>query len=345
MEIKSTGSVDGPTADLSPSVPSVIEGSHASASQLIPSASRPIQSTGPDATVLLKAFQRRWRLALGLAVLGAGIVATGVWFLLPPAKYTAEALLLVEPVQPKVIAATNEYWSDPLTDRSTQVTLIKSPIVLGKALSQPEVTQLEMVRRLLEPSEWLESELKAEFTGKILRLTLSGDKPSEVAALVKSVTNAYLSEVVNKEKLARIERNDLLKKHYDELQRQLETRRSRLRTLMVELGSNDKQALSLQQRMAITRQGMAEQELLRTQADLKHAMAELKVLEEKATRKGPIAPEEAAVTSRDDDVERTIQTDPVMQGYLRREEELKSYVQDAVGIVRNRSGSFDRETP
>ena len=58
---------------------------------------------------------------------------------------------------------------------------------------------------------------------------------------------------------------------------------------MVELGSNDKQALSLQQRMAITRQGMAEQELLRTQADLKHAMAELKVLEEKATREGPIA--------------------------------------------------------
>ncbi len=50
--------------------------------------------------------------------------------------------------------------------------------------------------------EWLEGEIKAEFTGKILRLTLSGDKPSEVATLVKSVTNAYLSEVVNKEKVA-----------------------------------------------------------------------------------------------------------------------------------------------
>ena len=210
-EIKSTGSVNGPTADLSPSVPSVIEGSHAPASRVIPSASRPIQSTGPDATVLLKAFQRRWRLRLGLP---SWVRASS-----PPEsgfsssrKVYRRSLLLVEPVQPKVIAATNEYWSDPLTDRSTQVTLIKSPVVLGKALSQPEVTQLEMVRRLLEPSEWLESEIKAEFTGKILRLTLSGDKPSEVATLVKSVTNAYLSEVVNKEKLARIERNDLLKK-------------------------------------------------------------------------------------------------------------------------------------
>ncbi len=61
-------------------------------------------------------------------------------------------------------------------------------------------------------------------------------------------------------------------------------RRSRLRSLMTEVGSNDKQTLSLQQRMAITRQGMAEQELLKTQADLKHAMAEFKVLEEKARR-------------------------------------------------------------
>ncbi len=297
----------------------------------------PVPSTAPDPIGLLKAFQRRWRLAIGLAVLGAAIAASAAWFLVPPAKYTAEALLLVEPEQPRLIAATKEYRSDPETDRRTQVTLIKSPVVLGKALIQPEVTQLEMVRREREPSGWLESEFKAEFTGKILRLTLSGDKPSEVAALVKSVTDAYLSEVVNKEKLARLERNDLLKKYYDELQRQLETRRGRLRSLMTDVGSNDKQTLSLQQRMAVTRQGMAEQELLKIQADLKHAMAEVKVLEAKARRDGPVEAAEPAVTSRDADVERTIKSDPVMQGYLQREEELKSYLQDAMRIVRNQS--------
>ena len=338
METNKTHSITGPTSELPPSLPAGIDGLHAVAGRpnTLP-ASPPTPSTSPDAMGLIKAFQRRWRLAVGLAAVGAVIAAAAAWFLVPPAKYTAEALLLVEPEQPKLIAATKEYRSDPETDRRTQVTLIKSPVVLGKALSQPEVTQLEMVRRKREPSEWLEGEIKAEFTGKILRVSLTGDKPTDVATLVRSVTNAYLSEVVNKEKAERLERNEVLKRHYDKLQQQLDTRRNRLRNLTAEVGSNDKQTMSLQQRMAITRQGMAEQELLKTQADLKRAMAELKVLEAKTRRDDPVEPAESPIASRDVDVERTIQTDPVMQGYYRREEELKGVLQDALRIARNQA--------
>ena len=196
-------SITGPAVELPSSQPTGIDGSYLVGSQLAtapPAPSTPPST--PDALGILRAFQRRWRLALGLAVLGSAIAAAAAWSLVPSAKYTAEALLLVEPEQPRLIAATREYRSDPETDRRTQVTLIKSPVVLGKALSHPEVTQLETVRKQREPSEWLEGEIKVEFTGKILRLTLSGDRPSDVAALVRSVTEAYLSEVVNKEKLA-----------------------------------------------------------------------------------------------------------------------------------------------
>ena len=35
----------------------------------------------------------------------------------------------------------------------------------------------------------------------------------------------------------------------------------------------------MQQRLAVSRQSMAEEELLKTQSELKHAMAELKVLQ------------------------------------------------------------------
>ncbi len=123
MEIKTMSSVHDPTAELSPSIPAVIEGSHAVAGRPLPSTTGPpVPSTAPDAIGLLKAFQRRWRLAIGLAVLGAAIAASAAWFLVPPAKYTAESLLLVEPEQPRLIAATKEYRSDPETDRRTQVT-------------------------------------------------------------------------------------------------------------------------------------------------------------------------------------------------------------------------------
>src|SRR5262249_14770254 len=249
-----------------------------------PPAGPPVPATAPDAIGLLKAFRRRWRMVLGLGVLGAAIAAAAAWSLIPPAKYTAEALILVEPEQPRLIAATKEYRSDPEIDRRTQVTLIKSPFVLGKALNLPEVSQLGIVQKQHDASEWLEREIKAEFTGKILRLALSGDNPSDVAALVKAVTGAYLSEVANKEKAQRLERNAILNRHYDDLQQKLETKRNRLRSLAAEVGSNDKQALSLQQRLAIARQGWAEHELGRTQSGLKHPLAELHVLRGKAER-------------------------------------------------------------
>lgn len=203
-------SITGPESELPASISPGVEGPQGFDARLVPSPAGPPQAaTGLDPIALLRAFRRRWPWAIGLGVLGAAIAGTAAWYLVPSAKYTAEALLLVEPEQPKLIAATKEYRSDPETDRRTQLTLIKSPIVLGKALGEPEVTRLGIVKRQDDPYEWLDRELKAEFMGKILRLALSGDNPTELAVLTKAVTSAYLSEVANKEKSQRLERNDL----------------------------------------------------------------------------------------------------------------------------------------
>ena len=209
-------------------------------------------STSLDATKLLQAFRRRWRLSLFLALMGGAIVAALAWCFFPPAKYTAESLLLVEAEQPKLIAATKEYKADPETDRRTQVALIKS-FVLSKVVTQPEVDKLAVIREHNEPAEWLEHELKAEFTGKILRLALSSNDPAEVTTIVKAVTHTYLNEVANKEKLQRLERNHSLEEHYEKLEKQLESKRGQLRSLAATVGSKDKQALSMQQRLAIMR--------------------------------------------------------------------------------------------
>ena len=240
----------------------------------------PVSASEVDALSLLKAFRRRWRLALALALLGMCLIGASVWFFLPPPKFSAEALLLVEVEQPRIIAATKEYHPDPITDRATQVALIKS-LVVSKILTQPEIAKLDVIKSRVDPSAWLESELKAEFSGKMLRLALSSDDPVAATAVIKAVTNVYLSEVANTEKIERIERNVTLERHYDDLQKRLEKKRAQLKGLATELGARDKQSLSLQQRLAISRQNMAEDELLHTQADLKHVMAELKILQRK----------------------------------------------------------------
>jgi polysaccharide biosynthesis transport protein len=291
-------------------------------------------STALDAIGLLKAFRRRWRLSLVLGVIGAAIAAAMTWSLVPPPKYTAESLLLVQEEQPRLIAATSEYRSKPETDRPTQVALIKS-LVLSKVVVRPEVAELEVVRKQNDPAGWLEGAIKAEFTGAILRLAMTSDNPAAVTTLVKAITHTYLDEVANKEKLQRLARNQSLEEHYEKLEKQLESKRKQLRNLSSTVGSKDKQALSMQQRLAFSRQTMAEEELLRTQSELHRAMAELKVLQNRKQNVDILDPADRADPLQDADLEKAIQNDPNVQQVLQREEELKNSLSRNRRVVRN----------
>ncbi len=271
---------------------------------------------------------------MALGVLGGVIAAAVAWSVIPPPKYIAESLLLVEPVQPRLIVATKEYRSDPETDRKTQVALIKS-LVVSKVVSQAEVAKLDVIRKQSDPATWLESEIKAEFTGTILRLTLSCNTPVEAATLIKAVTDTYISEVANKEKVQRLERNRTLEDHYGQLEKKLESKRNQLRTLSTAIGSKDKQALSMQQRLAISRQKSIEEELLHTQSELRRAMAELKVRQNKeqtATEANPSLPSSPLGNF---DVEQAIRRNPDVQEYLRKEEVLIGMIKRANVIARS----------
>ncbi len=303
-------------------------------------------SATPDATGLFKAFKRRWGLALGLGVTGAAIVAGLAWSLLPPTKYTAEALLLVEPEQPTLITPTREYHSDPETDRRTQIALIKS-WVLSKTVVKPEVAELSVIKNRRDPAEWLEQQIKAEFKGKILSLALSSENPVEATSLVKAVTDTYLEEVANKEKLERLARNQSLEGHYDKLEKQLDAKRKVLRGLSAAVGSKDKQSLSTQQRLAVSRQNMAEEELLRYQSGLKRAMAELKVLQNREQKRGGVDPDQPAEPSApmaEVDVEKAIDNDPDVQKFLHREAQLRGFIATSKRSARN-AGDPSIQTP
>src|SRR4051812_31886027 len=57
----------------------------------------------PDPVALLKALRRRWPLALGSGLLCAVVAALAVYYLSPPAKYAARAMLHVNSVQPRIL--------------------------------------------------------------------------------------------------------------------------------------------------------------------------------------------------------------------------------------------------
>src|SRR5439155_326270 len=169
----------------------------------------------PALTVLAlcQALRRRWLLATTVGALAMATAAVVAW-LLTPTRYTARSLLDVAANPPKVLFATGENRGDPFhTFQKKQVALIKSRPVLTAALRLPKAADLRIVRQQIEPVEWLEQKIQADYTmaPDILKVSMTGERPEEVLALVDAVTEAYLQEIVNKEHKRRLERLDQVK--------------------------------------------------------------------------------------------------------------------------------------
>jgi capsular exopolysaccharide synthesis family protein len=257
---------------------------------------------------LLRALRRRWAMATFLGMACAAVVGGTTWYIIPPAQYTARALLHVAAIPPRVIFPTAESRTDYGTFQRTQVTMIKSRHVLNTAFRRDEIKNLPIVRNQVDPVEWLEREVKVNFPGgsEILEIAMNGDSPQILAAVVNAVTNAYLTEVVDVEHNDRLRRHDMLKKIWGDYQSSLQKKRDELRKLAEAVGSDNKQTLSLKQQFELERHSRVENDLMQVQSELRKAQIELEVRQSRE--------EEVVITAAD--VEGRIASDPGVE--LRR---------------------------
>lgn len=93
-----------------------------------------------------------------------------------------------------------------------QIALARSRLVLVSALRDPKVANLSTIVNRVEPVEWLETLLKVDFNTApdIMTISMGGAKPEELAVLVNAVTDAYLREIVDKQKTLRVQRQNAL---------------------------------------------------------------------------------------------------------------------------------------
>lgn len=80
--------------------------------------------------------------------------------------------------------------------RQKRVSQIKSWQVLGHALHQPQVAELETVRRQDNPLEWLASNLHVDLgpTLTIVELSIRGSNAPELVTVLDAVIEAYVKE-------------------------------------------------------------------------------------------------------------------------------------------------------
>ncbi len=132
---------------------------------------------------LLRALRRRSALALGVALLTAGIAGPAAWYVLP-LSFRAQASLQVIAQTPKVLFTTVETQNTGGGDdykryQSTQQTLVKSQLVLNAALRDSKVAKYRMIAEHVDPIEWLQEKLRVDFVAgsEVMEISLSGGDP------------------------------------------------------------------------------------------------------------------------------------------------------------------------
>lgn len=279
---------------------------------------------GFDVKTLLKAFRRQWMpaLAVGLVLM---VIAAGVaWVVVPRSKYGARATLLVNTARSKIIFETAEPSLDFPTYQKTQVALITSRMVLNAVLRDPKVAQLPTVRDQLDALEWLEKDLKVEFPGgsTVLQISLNGDNPTDLAAVVNVVIDRYMDMIVDEEGRIRRKRLEDLQKVYDTEAARLKEERNALRNLSLNIGTADTPTAMLKQQFDMQTLSLAQQERVGLHSRIRLAEIKVNMIEASRNSMGGGNSQIAFAANP------PIDSDPVLQTLVTRRDEAQRKIAD-----------------
>ncbi|MBI1915853.1 MAG: polysaccharide biosynthesis tyrosine autokinase, partial [Planctomycetes bacterium] len=258
----------------------------------------PLPVTPPAALgagAVVQALRRRWFLALTVATLSVTAAAGAAWVFLKPAC-TVRSYLLVASTPPKIAFKTTDNEGEGRNDfasyQKTQAALVKSRLVLTTALRKPQIAELSVVREQPDAIEWLEKELRVDnLPGtELLEISIKGDRPEELTALVNEITKAYIGEIVEKEKNKRADRLKKLQDIYAKAENNLRRTRLTLKEWAETAGSGDDKTLTIKQQFALEQLNTAKKDLMQYASERKRLQAELPKGPDLAKAPRPLSP-------------------------------------------------------
>ena len=239
-----------------------------------------ILSQTPNLLNLLLCLRRRLVVALTLGVFLGCLAGVGAWFFVPPPKHQVKTLLRV-PAGSFYVVRTSEVIPDLSMHQRNQVALARSRLVLTTALRDPAVSNSSLIADSIDPVDWLEKEVAVDFSvaPEIMRISMNGMETDDLVVLVNALRKAFLSEVVDRDKLIRTERRDYLHRLVEKYDDQLKGWREAQKSTDELLGSRNSDVRA--RILSFTQQqlGMIEHELLLAESGSRQAglaLAELK---------------------------------------------------------------------
>lgn len=159
--------------------------------------------------------------------------------------------------------------------KRTQMALIQSRLVLGSALKRPEVAALKVVKDQKDPVSWLEENLRVDYPhdAEILRISMRGSDPKELAKLVNAVAGVYVDEFAGKS--GNGERLAVLKDLLDGYQQILHEKRHTLEVLSQAVGARNPQDADQKRQSALQLLADCLEDLRRVQREQRAARLDL----------------------------------------------------------------------
>lgn len=214
-------------------------------------------TVGLNMRTLLHSLRRRAFVALVMGVVMSSLVMSAVWMFVP-VKSEVEAWFLCKSEQPVLIEApAAEQGRNNVNEfdvfRRTQMAMIQTPLVLAAAVRPREVSELPMIKAERDPVTYLQDELAIEFSGEseLLRISMRGDDPEQLVAIVNSVADAYIREVVENDRQARRRTHETLRSQLEQTEGQLRTSLNELKRLAQTLGMSTEDVMETQQRIGM----------------------------------------------------------------------------------------------
>ena len=228
------------------------------------------------------AFRRRWLPATALALTLATLAGLLTWLFLPRG-FEAVAWLRVRDKSGMFGASGGRDNAEYEAYRKTQVQLIKSPFVLTSALRRPGISALSTLSDEPDPVGYLmrNVQVSAPMESEVVQVRMRGENAKEVTQLVNAVTQAYLTDVVNKEKSDRLQKRDTLERKYKENMAEVRASLDTYNNLAKSLGTVDSAEVATQRSLLLDHLSTLRAQLNQTQRDLTLIDAELAIMDAK----------------------------------------------------------------
>lgn len=290
---------------------------------------------GIDYRRVWHAFRRRWLPATALALALASIAGILTWVFLPKG-FESVAWLRVRDKSGMFGVGGGRDNAEYEAYRKTQVQLIKSPFVLTSALRRPGISSLSTLSAEDDPVGYLmrNIQVSAPMESEVVQVRMRGEDAKEVTQIVNAVAQAYLSDVVNKEKSERLTRRDMLERKYKENMAEVRSSLDTYNNLAKSLGTADTAEVATQRSLLLDHLGTLRAQLNQTQRDLTLIDAELAIMD--AKDRGEISLEQSVP---EETVDAMLLRDPQFAEYRER----LSAIEESMAYQAERSARGDND--